>query len=94
MGIVVERDSTRDGRPVYRQIAEQFAREIEDGRLADGARLPPIRDLAQTLSVNRDTVALAYDALATAGLVESTVGRGTFVRTSTDRDADAVPREL
>jgi len=69
MKIVVERDSTRDGRPVYRQIAEQMAREIAEGHRESGSRLPPIRDLARSLRVNRDTVALAYDALASAGLV-------------------------
>jgi GntR family transcriptional regulator/MocR family aminotransferase len=80
MEIVLERDSARDGRPVYRQIAEYILREIDGGRLGGGARLPPIRDLARELEVNRDTVALAYEALAAAGLVESSVGRGTFVR--------------
>jgi len=80
MDIVLERNPGRDGRPVYRQIAEQILREIEAGELDGGARLPPIRDLARRLKVNRDTVALAYDALATAGHVESSVGRGTFVR--------------
>ena len=80
MEIVLERDSSRDGRPVYRQIAASILREIEGGRLGGGARLPPIRDLARELEVNRDTVALAYEALAAAGLVESSVGRGTFVR--------------
>ena len=30
--------------------------------------------------MHRDTVALAYEELASAGMVESTVGRGTFVR--------------
>jgi len=80
MDLSVERDAVRDGRPVYRQIADHFLAEIAGGRLAGGARLPAIRDLARSLAVNRDTVALAYDALANAGAVESTVGRGTFVR--------------
>jgi len=82
MPLMLERDSLRDGRPVYRQIADHFLAEIGCGRLVTGARLPAIRDLARSLEVNRDTVALAYDALANAGAVESTVGRGTFVRGS------------
>jgi len=79
MQISLERDGGRDERPVYRQIADQIRREIESARLEAGARLPTIRELARTLGVNRDTVAQAYDALAEAGLLESTVGRGTFV---------------
>ena len=66
--------------PVYRQIAGAIEDAIESGRIPSGARLPAIRALADQLEVNRDTVALAYESLAGAGLVESTVGRGTFVR--------------
>ena len=79
MRISLERNRGSDERPVYRQIADQIQGEIESARLEVGARLPTIRDLARELRVNRDTVAQAYDALAEAGLLESTVGRGTFV---------------
>ena len=68
--------------PVYRQIADHIRSEIESGELAPGSRLPPIRTLASDIGVNRDTVALAYEELASAGLLESVVGRGTFVRGS------------
>lgn len=74
-------------RPIYRQIADHLRREIESGRLAPGTRLPTIRALANDLHVNRDTASLAYEELGSAGLVESTVGRGTFVR----GDAAAAP---
>jgi DNA-binding transcriptional MocR family regulator len=67
------------GRPFYVQIAEHLRAEIESGVRTRGSRLPPIRAYATELSVNRDTVALAYDTLAGEGLLESTVGRGTFV---------------
>ena len=66
--------------PVYQQIAGDLGAQIERGELAAGARLPAIRTLAGDLGVNRDTVSLAYEVLARQGLVESTVGRGTFVR--------------
>jgi DNA-binding FadR family transcriptional regulator len=42
--------------------------------------------------VNRDTVALAYDALAREGLVEATVGRGTFVRADAPAPAAFEPK--
>jgi DNA-binding transcriptional MocR family regulator len=79
MQISLDRDGARDERPVYRQIADQIRAEIAEARLPAGARLPTIRELARSLGVNRDTVAQAYDALAEAGMLESTVGRGTFV---------------
>jgi DNA-binding transcriptional MocR family regulator len=76
-GVVVD---ASDGRPVYRQIADQLRGEIERGDTQPGQRLPAIRTLAGQLGVHRDTVALAYESLAEAGLVEARVGAGTFVR--------------
>ena len=78
-----------DGRPMYRRIADQIRARIEAGELAAGARLPPIRSLAAELGVNRDTVALAYEALAGEGRLDAFVGRGTFVT----RPVEAGPRE-
>ncbi|MEE2674981.1 MAG: PLP-dependent aminotransferase family protein [Myxococcota bacterium] len=70
----------RGQQPAYRQIAAHLRSEIESGKILPGDRLPPIRSLASDIGVNRDTVALAYEELASAGLLESVVGRGTFVR--------------
>jgi len=80
MAIALDRSADTGGQPVYQQIAAHFRAEIEGGRLGAGDRLPTIRELARTLGVNRDTVALAYDELSRMGLIEATVGRGTFVR--------------
>ncbi len=82
-------ESTGRGQPVYRQIADHVRAEIESGELRPGTRLPPIRGLATDLGVNRDTVALAYESLSSSGLLESVVGRGTFVRSLTLRAASA-----
>ena len=76
MEISLERNSDSEGRPVYRQIAEHIRREVDSGQLAAGVRLPAIRDLARSLRVNRDTVALAYEELVRTGVVESSVGTG------------------
>lgn len=79
----------RSGQSVYRQIAQRLRDEIERGERAPGERLPTIRAFAEALGVHRDTVALAYDELAREGLVESTVGRGSFVREAVDAAAAA-----
>lgn len=76
----LDRDS---GQPVYRQIAAQIRAAVDAGELAPGARLPAIRELARSLGVNRDTVATAYETLVAEAVVESGVGRGTFVRRET-----------
>jgi DNA-binding transcriptional MocR family regulator len=65
--------------PVSRQIVSYLRRGIEAGRLRPGTKLAPIRELARSLGVNRETVATAYRELEALGLSESTVGRGTFV---------------
>lgn len=79
MVIQVDRQA---GDPVYQQIADQIRQAVDAGELGGGERLPTIRELARSLRVNRDTVSLAYETLAAEGLVESTVGRGTFVARS------------
>jgi GntR family transcriptional regulator/MocR family aminotransferase len=83
MRITIHRNgagNTGANKPVYQQIAQQVNEAVVSGRLHHGDKLPTIRALAEELGVNRDTVALAYDGLARQGIVETTVGRGTFVR--------------
>jgi len=75
------------GAPVYRQIADQIREHVRSGELSDGDRLPPIRELARRLGVNRDTVCSAYESLAAEGVVDAQVGRGTFVRSRWPRGA-------
>ncbi|MDA5343948.1 transcriptional regulator PtsJ [Stenotrophomonas maltophilia] len=59
-------DSIRDG--------------IGKGRLPAGSVLPPVRELAEQLGVNRNTVAAAYKRLDAAGLASTAGRRGTVVR--------------
>ncbi|MCP5068746.1 MAG: PLP-dependent aminotransferase family protein [bacterium] len=77
----IERSGDRGvGVPVYLQIAGQIRDRVVAGALAPGDRLPPIRELAKNLGVNRDTVSTAYETLAAEGVIDARVGRGTFVR--------------
>lgn len=65
--------------PVYRQIADRLGELIARGELVNREKLPPSRELAKSLGVNRITVTAAYDLLERQGLVEGHVGRGTYV---------------
>ncbi|MBO0902928.1 PLP-dependent aminotransferase family protein [Jiella sonneratiae] len=67
-------------RPVYQSLADQIARAIADGRLANGAQLPPHRILAHELKISVQTVSRAYEELIRRGLVSGETGRGSFVR--------------
>ncbi len=77
--IQLDRSSSQ---PLYRQICESLREAILSGRLAEGTRLPTERALAKELGVNRTTVMNAYNELASEGLIEGHVGRGTTVKRS------------
>src|SRR5271156_3862675 len=65
--------------PLYRQLGAYLHRLIEEGDLHAGERLPPTRELAGQLGLNRTTVSAAYDLLETEGLIRGEVGRGSYV---------------
>lgn len=65
--------------PLYRQLAEQIASQIRTGQLERGERLPPTRELAGQLGLNRTTISAAYELLEAEGLIAGQVGRGSFV---------------
>src|SRR5213079_3750427 len=75
--IALDRSS---GLPLYRQICQRLREAILSGELSEGTRLPTERALASELGVNRTTVMNAYNELASEGLLEGHVGRGTLVR--------------
>ncbi len=66
--------------PKYRRLYDALTGAIRRGDLAEGSRLPPVRDLAWDLKITPGTVARAYQMATNEGLLEATVGRGTFVR--------------
>lgn len=67
------------GEPLYRQLYRQLRELIVAGVLQRGERIPPTRELAGLLGVNRATVAAAYELLEQEGLIRGHVGRGSFV---------------
>jgi GntR family transcriptional regulator len=64
---------------MYRQIADDLRRQIEEGILAPGQQLPTELDLRETYNASRNTVRDAIKWLITRGLVETRPGQGTFV---------------
>jgi len=70
----------RDGAvPLVVQLVQQLRWLIVRGQAKVGARLPPVRELADELGVNMHTVRAAYQELSRAGLVTSRPGAGTIV---------------
>ena len=75
-----------DARPIYVQVAEEIKALIARGELAEGAQLPPVRQLAADLGVNLNTVATAYRGLQGEGLLSIRHGAGAVVSSRTARD--------
>lgn len=83
-----------DGKPRYLQIADAIEADLRKGALRPGDRLPPQRRLAERLGLDFTTVSRAYAEAQSRQLVESHVGRGTFVRGAADPSPAADPRRL
>ncbi|MBV8724205.1 MAG: GntR family transcriptional regulator [Candidatus Eremiobacteraeota bacterium] len=70
----------RSGVPIYLQIIEQVKRSVALGVLQAGEQLPTVKQLSIDLTVNPNTVARAYRELEREQVIETTPGRGSFVR--------------
>ncbi|MDD2573541.1 MAG: FadR/GntR family transcriptional regulator [Bacillota bacterium] len=61
------------------EIIEQFKQQIISGNWKPGDRLPPERELSESLGVSRTSVREALSAFTAIGLIEVRVGEGTFL---------------
>lgn len=69
----------RDARPIYSQITDGIREQILAGVLRSGDRLPSVRELAQQLAINPNTIQRAYRELEMQGWIASVPGKGCFV---------------
>jgi DNA-binding transcriptional MocR family regulator len=74
--------------PLYVRLVNKISDCIENGQLSPSEKLPADRELALILKLDRSTIARAYDELEAKGLVESHVGRGTFVKAKSTSPAN------
>lgn len=65
--------------PVYLEIVNALKRDIKNGVLKPGDKLPPQRELADFLGLNLSTVTRAFKICEQRGLIFATVGKGTFI---------------
>ena len=65
--------------PLFEQIAFGVKDAVARGELGPGAKLPSVRELAQELAINPNTVVRAYEALERDGVVTRRQGAGCFV---------------
>src|SRR4051812_4856241 len=70
----------KSGKPVYLQVVDQVKLAAASGTLRPGDTLPGIRPLAESLRVNRNTIAKAYAELESQGVIETSAGKGSIVK--------------
>ena len=73
---------------IYEQVMDQLKEQIMTGQMATGEKLPSVRELSKSITVNPNTVQKAYRELERQGYVYTTSGVGTFVADCSEIHAD------
>lgn len=71
--------NTSDSVPLFTQLINQIKAAVLSGELSSGYALPSIRQLANDLNLNHNTVAKAYRLLERDSVIETRGYRGTFI---------------
>ena len=69
----------RDVRPLYAQLTDKIRQQISGGVLVQGDKLPSVRELAASLSINPNTIQRSYRQLEMEGWIATVPGKGCFV---------------
>lgn len=73
------------GLELHEKVAAEIRRDIANGDVRPGQRLPPARDMAAVLGVHTNTVFRALRALRDEGVLEFRRGRGVMVSGEPER---------
>lgn len=76
--------TSRTSLPLHQQISEMLIREIAAGRIIDGEKLRPERDMAAEYGIAVGTLRKALAELEQQGLLERIQGSGNYVRSRPD----------
>lgn len=64
---------------IYEQVIDNFKKLIVTGVFIQDQKVPSVRDMAKTLTVNPNTVQKAYRELETQGYIYTVLGQGSFI---------------
>ena len=68
----------RDSKPIYEQIKDGLRRLVVTGAVKKDERLPSVRELATSLSINPNTIQKAYRELEQEGYIYTIAGKGSY----------------
>ncbi|MEJ2187522.1 MAG: GntR family transcriptional regulator [Gemmatimonadota bacterium] len=77
-----------DARPIYVQIMDEVRRALSIGTIGADDPLPSVRQLADHLRVNPNTVQQAYRELEREGVLYVRRGRGSFISATAPREEE------
>lgn len=80
-------------KPLYLSVLEALERDVRDGVLRPGQRMPTHRDLARLVGVTLSTATRVYREAEKRGLVTAVVGRGTFVTVDAGKKTSVIDVE-
>lgn len=69
----------QSGKPVYEQLMDKLKELMINEVLQEHNQLPPIRIMAQELTINPNTIQKAYKQLESDGFIYTLPGKGNFV---------------
>lgn len=73
--------------PLHVQISEMLIRDVAAGRIVDGEKLPPEREMAASLRIAVGTLRKALAELERKGMLQRIQGSGNYIRARTDTDS-------
>lgn len=74
----------RDSKPIYEQIKDGLRRLVVTGVVKTDEKLPSVRELATSLSINPNTIQKAYRELEQEGYIYTIAGKGSYAAQRTD----------
>ncbi|CBK75404.1 transcriptional regulator, GntR family [Butyrivibrio fibrisolvens 16/4] len=74
----------RDSKPIYEQIKDGLRRLVVSGAVRTDEKLPSVRELATSLSINPNTIQKAYRELEQEGYIYTIAGKGSYAAQRAD----------
>jgi GntR family transcriptional regulator len=84
----------KDSSPLYEQIKDKIKNLIISGAVRPDDKIPSVRELAQTLTINPNTIQKAYKDLEADGCIYSVKGKGNFIAPLDKSSIDSRRNEL